>query len=233
VGNNPRNHAIYASVEELFALTPPYPAANLEPYYTGWNHQINRPGGETPEENSSRDNYLARAMMYGSVLSGALAGHVHGTAAYDVTSSGEPAGWRPHIWTALRYDSGAQMQHLRTLVTSEGALYQSLEPVPGDIRPRSVPGALDDGLDGWSFLARLPTREFALAYFENRAQRPTLAGFGPGARYRWTWFDPETGRWGRRIALRADASGVLNAPPFPSGGDVAMRDVAAKIVLSP
>jgi hypothetical protein len=33
--------------------------------------------------------------------------------------------------------------------------------------------------------------------------------------------------------LRADASGVLNAPAFPSGGDVAMRDVAAKIVLSP
>jgi hypothetical protein len=233
VGNNPRTHAIYASVEELFRLVPPMPAANLEPYYTGWNHAINRPGGETPAENSPRDNYFARAMMYGSVLSGALAGHVHGTAAYDVTTTGEPAGWRPHIWTALRYDSGAQMQHLRTLVTSEGALYQSLEPVPGDIRPRSVPGALDDGLDGWSFLARLPTREFALAYFENRAQRPTLAGFGPGARYRWTWFDPETGRWGRRIALRADASGVLNAPAFPSGGDVAMRDVAAKIVLSP
>ena len=92
VGNNPRNHAIYASIEELFRLTPAIPAANLEPYYTGWNHSINRPGGETPAENSERDNYFARAMMYGSVLSGALAGHVHGTAAYDVTSTGEPAG---------------------------------------------------------------------------------------------------------------------------------------------
>ena len=126
VGNNPRNHAIYASIEELFALKPAYPAANLEPYYTGWNHQINRPGGETPAENSARDNYFARAMMYGSVLSGALAGHVHGTAAYDLTSTGEPAGWRPHIWTALRYESGAQMQHLRDFVLSEGARYQEL-----------------------------------------------------------------------------------------------------------
>ena len=47
VGNKPRNHAIYASLEELFRLKPAYPAANLEPYYTGWNHAINRPGGET------------------------------------------------------------------------------------------------------------------------------------------------------------------------------------------
>ena len=233
VGNNPRNHAIYASVEELFRLSPPMPAANLEPYYTGWNHAINRPGGETPPENSPRDNYFARAMMYGSVLSGALAGHVHGTAAYDVTSTGEPAGWRPHIWTALRYESGAQMQHLRTFMMSEGALYQSLEPASQDIRPRGIPGALDNGLDGWSFLARLPTREFALAYFENRAQRPTFAGFAPRVRYRWTWFDPETGRWGRGVTLRTDASGNLIAPAFPSGGESATRDVAATIVRSP
>jgi hypothetical protein len=172
-------------------------------------------------------------MMYGSVLSGALAGHVHGTAAYDVTSTGEPAGWRPHIWTALRYESGAQMQHLRTFMMSEGALYQSLEPASQDISPRGIPGALDDGLDGWSFLARLKTREFALAYFENRAQRPTFAGFGPGVRYRWTWFDPETGRWERSATVRADASGNLIAPAFPSGGESATRDVAAKVVLSP
>jgi hypothetical protein len=232
VGNNPRNHAIYSSIEELFRLSPPMPAANLEPYYTGWNHAINRPGGETPAENSPRDNYFARAMMYGSVLSGAFAGHVHGTAAYDVTSTGEVAGWRPHIWTALRYDSGAQMQHLRTFVMSEGALYQSLEPAPQDIRPRGIPGALDDGLDGWSFLARLRTREFALAYFEYRAPRPKLDGFAPGTRYRWIWFDPESGKWGRAVTVRADAAGVLNAPPFPAGGESAARDVAAKVLLS-
>jgi hypothetical protein len=97
VGNKPRNHAIYEFIEESFNLPDPYPVANLEPYYTGWNHSINRPGGETPLPNSDRDNYFARAQMYGSVLSGGIAGHVHGTAAYDITSTGEPAGWRPHI----------------------------------------------------------------------------------------------------------------------------------------
>jgi hypothetical protein len=231
VGNNPRNHAIYASIEELFHLEPAMPAANLEPYYTGWNHAINRPGGEMPDENSPRDNYFARAMMYGSVLSGALAGHVHGTAAYDVTTTGEPAGWRPYIWTALKYASGGQMQYLRNFVMSEGARYQQLVPVPQDLAPRAQAGALADGLDGWSFLASTPARDFALAYFENRASRPQLANFKPGGRYVWKWFEPETGRWGRAIPLRADASGVLVLPPFPAGEDLAARDVAAQIVL--
>ncbi|HEX5161873.1 MAG TPA: DUF5060 domain-containing protein [Steroidobacteraceae bacterium] len=229
VGNNPRNHAIYASLEELFALDPPMPAANLEPYYTGWNHAINRPGGETPAENSERDNYFARAMMYGSVLSGALAGHVHGTAAYDVTSTGEPAGWRPHIWTALRYESGAQMRHLKTFVLSEGARYQELVPASQDLQPRSIAEAKGDGLEGWSFLMRTPARDFALAYFENRAHRARLAGFAPGTNYRWQWFDPRTGTWAGPKAVRADAQGVLQAPPFPRGGDQAAADVAAKI----
>jgi hypothetical protein len=230
VGNNPRNHAIYDSIEELFNLTPAYPAANLEPYYTGWNHQINRPGGETPAENSGRDNYFARAMMYGSVLSGALAGHVHGTAAYDVTSTGEPAGWRPHIWTALRYESGAQMKHLRDFVLSEGARYQELELASKDLDPRSIPDAVADGLDGWSFLMRTPRKDFALLYFENKALATRLKGFEPGARYRWTWFDPRTGSWTKAIHLSADAQGTIASPAFPGGGRQASRDVAAKIV---
>jgi hypothetical protein len=233
VGNNPRNHAIYASLEELFRLEPAYPAANLEPYYTGWNHNINRPGGETPAENSERDNYFARAMMYGSVLSGALAGHVHGTAAYDVTTTGEPAGWRPHIWTALRYESGAQMQHLKTFVLSEGPRYQELTLASQDIETRSIPDALADGLDGWSFLMRTPQADFALVYFENRALATRLRGFTPGANYRWRWFDPREGRWGAELRLEADAEGRLASPGFPAGRGHAARDVAAKILRAP
>lgn len=232
VGNNPRNHAIYGSIEELFRLEPAYPAANLEPYYTGWNHAINRPGGETPAENSDRDNYFARAMMYGSVLSGGLAGHVHGTAAYDLTSTGEPAGWRPHIWTALRYESGAQMQHLKTFVMSENDRYQQLQLASDDLQPRSIPDALADGLDGWSFLMRTAQRDFALAYFENKALRPQLKGFTANARYKWTWFDPRTGTWGKALELKADGSGTLAAPSFPDGGGQATRDIAAKILLA-
>ena len=112
VGNKPRDHRVSDSLEILFNLKPPYPAINFEPYYTGWNHEINMPNGERPPANSTRDNYFSRAQMYGSVLSGGLSGHVHGTAAYDITTTGEPAGMRPHFWDALKYESGSYMQYL-------------------------------------------------------------------------------------------------------------------------
>lgn len=233
VGNKPRNHAIYASLEEIFLLKPAYPAANLEPYYTGWNHSINRPGGETPPENSERDNYFARAMMYGSVLSGGLAGHVHGTAAYDITSTGEPAGWRPHIWTALRYESGAQMRHLRDFVLSEGVRYQDLKLASAGLSTRANVDPQDEGLDGWAFMMRTAERDFALLYFEHRAEPPTLNGFTPGARYRWTWFNPRTGAWGPEAELAATSAGVLAVPGLPVDPASSMTDWAAKLVRLP
>ncbi|HWA24721.1 MAG TPA: DUF5060 domain-containing protein [Lacunisphaera sp.] len=233
VGNKPRNHAIYASLEEIFRLSPAYPAANLEPYYTGWNHPINRPGGETPPENSDRDNYFARAMMYGSVLSGGLAGHVHGTAGYDVTSTGEPAGWRPHIWTALRYESGGQMKYLRDFLLSEGNRYQDLELASADIATRAAANPKDDGLDGWSFMMRTADRKFALLYFESQAGPTRLSGFFPGGRYGWTWFNPRTGEWFGTIELDAAADGVLETPVHPFDLGSGMDDWAAKLVRLP
>jgi hypothetical protein len=232
VGNKPRNHAIYASIEELFRLDPAYPAANLEPYYTGWNHTINRPGGETPPPNSDRDNYFSRAMMYGSVLSGGLAGHVHGTAGYDVTSTGEPAGWRPHIWEALRYASGGQMQHLKKFVLSEGSRYQDLLLASSDLQPRGTAGALADGLDGWAFMMRTADRDFALLYFESKMVRPQLNGFRPNAHYSWTWFNPRDGQCSDALKIPTDANGALAAPTFPQG-DTSKQDWAAKVKLAP
>jgi hypothetical protein len=229
VGNKPRHHGIYAWLEEIFRLDPPYPAANLEPYYTGWYHEINRPAGETPEPNSERDVYFARAMMYGSVLSGGLAGHVHGTGAYDVTSTGEPAGWRPYIWDALRFTSGAQMRHLRDFALSEGNRYQELLLASDDLRPRKAADAREDGLDGWAYMMRTADKGLALLYFENGAVSATLAGLSPDSHYRWTWFDPREGRWLEPARLRSNSSGTLEAPRFPSGASRATRDWAAKL----
>jgi hypothetical protein len=227
IGNKPRDHSIYAALEEIFRLTPAYPAANMEPYYTGWNHAINRPAGETPEAGSDRDVYFARAMMYGSVLSGGLAGHVHGTAAYDMTSTGEPEGWRPYFWRALRYRSGAQMQWLRDFVLSSGPRYQDLTLASDDLLPRSAPKAPADGLDGWCYLMRTAEKDLALAYFENGAPTTRARGFEPGARYQWAWYDPRAGSWAGSVILTAGADGTLEAPPFPKTG--ANIDWAAKI----
>jgi hypothetical protein len=231
VGNKPRNHGIYAALEEIFRLDPPYPVANLEPYYTGWDHEINRPGGETPRVDSERDNYFARAQMYGSVLSGGLAGHVHGTGAYDVTSTGEPAGWRPYIWDALRFASGSQMRHLAAFVLSERERYQQLLLASADVRPRQAKDARADGLDGWAFMMRTADKDLALLYFETKAVRGTVAGLRPVTRYRWTWFDPRQGQWLTSVQARSDRSGSLAMPRFPAGSREAREDWAAKLVL--
>jgi hypothetical protein len=232
VGNKPRNHAIYASIEELFRLEPAYPAANLEPYYAGWNHEINRPGGETPVAGTERDAYFARAQMYGSVLSGALAGHVHGTGAYDVTADTEAEGWRPYFWQAMRYPSGGQMQHLRAFVLSRGASYLDLRLANDAIEPRVAPGASDDGLDGWSFMMRTPDADLALLYLENGSTAARLRGFRRGAAYRWTWFDPRTGRWSQPVTLVTDAQGVLARPAVPAGAPAGAADWAARVVFA-
>jgi hypothetical protein len=113
---------------------------------------------------------------------------------------------------------------------SEGARYQELELASQDLVPRSATRAIADGLDGWSFLMRTGSRDFALAYFENQALRPQLLGFTPGAAYRWVWFDPRSGAWGKQLTLKADATGKMLAPPFPKDAAVAAADMAAKIV---
>ncbi|HDS08535.1 MAG TPA: DUF4038 domain-containing protein [Bacteroides sp.] len=229
VGNKPRDHRVSTALEILFNLQPPYPAINFEPYYTGWDHEINMPGGERPPANSARDNYFSRAQMYGSVLSGGLSGHVHGTAAYDITSTGEPAGMRPHIWDALLYESGKYMRHLRTFVLSEGDRYQALQPASDQIVPGKAPGAPETGLDGWAYMMRTPDDEFALLYFENRSVLPVLKGFIPETEYLILWFEPVTGEWQEPVRVRADDRGNLEIGAFPCGQNPSSADHAAKI----
>ena len=229
VGNIPRDHRVSTAIDTLFNLDPPYPAINFEPYYTGWNHAINKPNGERPPANSDRDNYFSRAQMYGSVLSGALSGHVHGTAAYDITTTGEPAGARPHIWDALKYRSATYMQYLEKFMLSEGSKYQQLQPGIKDIHPQKAPGSPETGLDGWSYMMRTPDNSLALLYFENQSLIPTLSGFTPDKTYSLKWYNTKTGKWKEKIILKADNKGIITLPNFPGGKKVSLTDWAAKI----
>jgi hypothetical protein len=231
VGNKPRDHRVSDSIQILFNLKPPYPAINFEPYYTGWNHEINMPNDERPPADSPRDNYFSRAQMYGSVLSGGLSGHVHGTSAYDMTTTGEPDGMRPHFWDALLFESGIYMQYLKTFVLSEGKKYQQLEPCLQNIHPQKAPNSPEKGLDGWSYMMCTPEKDFALLYFENQAVLPTLSGFKAKTSYNFKWFDPRYGKWGENINIKADGKGVLKVPAFPEGRGPSATDWAAKIII--
>ena len=230
-GNKPRDHGIYAAIEALFRLSPPYPALDLEPYYTGWMHPNNVVAGERPQPDSDRDNYFSRAQMYGCVLSGGLAGHVHGTGAYDVSVDTEPAGSRPYFWQALRYRSAGYMKSLAGFVLSEGAKYRDLEPASDSLTPRKADASHENGLDGWGFQLRTPAKDFALLYFEERAHHARAGGWNPNASYNFRWYDPRSGEWQAATTLRADAEGVIQLPPFPGGMDAADSDWAAKITV--
>jgi hypothetical protein len=230
VGNKPRDHGIYASLERQFRLSPALPTADLEPHYTGWVHGNNVVNGEQAVPNSERDNYFSRAQMYGCVLSGGLAGHVHGTGAYDVTSASEPAGARPYFWQALRYTSAEYMRGLGAFMLSEGARYRDLQLASDDLAPRKAVGSSEQGLDGWSYLMRTPAKDLGFLYFENRAERARTQHWRPNGHYRFTWYDPRAGRWEASAELAADAQGTLQLPAFPGGEQVASTDWAAKIV---
>jgi hypothetical protein len=230
VGNKPRDHRVSTAIDTLFNLEPPYPAINFEPYYTGWDHEINKPNGERPPANSVRDNYFSRAQMYGSVLSGGLSGHVHGTAAYDITTTGEPAGLRPHFWDALQYESGKYMQHLKMFVLSEGDKYRNLRPASLDIHPQKAPISPERGLDGWSYMMRTPEKDFALLYFENQSVLPVLIGFKPNTSYSLYWFDPVAGKWGLSVTIDTDKKGILVIPEFPDRQNPSVTDWAMRII---
>ncbi len=230
VGNRPRDHRVSGALDTLFNLEPAYPAINFEPYYTGWDHSINMPGGERPPANSPRDNYFSRAQMYGSVLSGGLSGHVHGTAAYDITSTGEPDGMRPHIWDALKYESANYMQIMKAFVLSEGEKYQNLKPAHEDIIPRKAPGSPPDGLDGWAYMMRTADKDFALLYFENKSVLPELRGFKENTSYQLLWYNTVTGEWSKLKSLKTDEKGSLNLSEFPKKKDESANDWAVKIL---
>lgn len=231
VGNKPRDHRVADALETIFKLEPPYPAINFEPYYTGWHHEINKPGGERPPANSERDNYFARAQMYGSVLSGGLSGHVHGTAAYDVTTTGEPEGARPHIWEALKYKSAEYMQHLHNFILSESNKYIELQLARQDVQPNKASGSPEDGLDGWSYMMRTAEKDFALLYFENQSVLPTLNNFLPDTTYVLQWFNPVKGEWQEKTTINSNEEGELIISNFPKEQNRTFNDWAAKILI--
>ncbi|MBK7106276.1 MAG: DUF4038 domain-containing protein [Ignavibacteriae bacterium] len=231
VGNKPRDHRVADSLEIIFKLNPPYPAINFEPYYTGWNHEINKPNGERPQANSERDNYFARAQMYGSVLSGGLSGHVHGTAAYDITTTGEPNGARPHFWEALQYESANYMKHLNSFIFSEGNKFQNLLIARDDVVPNKTKGSPQNGLDGWIYMMRNSEKDFALLYFENKSEIPILKNFLSQKEYFFSWYNTISGEWLNKVIVESDAKGTIIIPNYLGNVKISSQDWAAKIYL--
>ena len=143
--------------------------------------------------------------------------------AYDVSVDTEPVGARPYFWQALRYRSAAYMKSLARFVMSEGSRYRELELSSDALTPRKADDSRDAGLDGWSFMMRTASKDFALLYFENQAHRARSAGWNPNSPYTFAWFNTQSGEWQAGATLRADANGG-DATPAISGWVGCCRD---------
>ncbi len=213
---NQREHVNYRLLTDIFFQPRPLPALNGEPYYPGWNWFTKRPGAPLP--GSEDDDLYARSGMYGSVLSGGLAGHIYGAQGIWGADIEEAAPVK--MWEALPFKSAAQMQHLGAFVTSEGRRYQELVPRAGLVSPNQ--SGEPKGYRGWAYCARTEDKGLFLLYFEKDCPRATLGGAMAGGSYRARWFDPRSGAWSEAPRLAANPSGAIALPAFPSDNDWAL-----------
>ncbi|MFC2098564.1 DUF4038 domain-containing protein [Bacteroidota bacterium] len=214
VGNS-RDHYLFPSLTKIFYLNEPVPCLNNEPYYDGLKW------GNSADQGSDLAAYYSRVALYGSVLSGALAGHVYGA---------------DHIWDgdsmmpkAFLIRSASQMQYIYTLLSIEETAYQDLIPAKQLLIPNQTPNK--DNNMGWAYCMRTEAKNMFLLYFEKDCKKAILSGTIPNASYIIQWFDPSIGNWVKTEILEPDKNGKLILPDFPEGLNISKKDWAMKLNL--
>ncbi len=227
---NWRDHNDHWLLTQIYqGVDPPVPALNGEPYYAGWPDYRGWPEYAGWKEDdfvggTEADDAACRSGMYGSLLSGGLAGHIYGAQGMwggDI----EPEA-RVTMWDALRWRSGAQMQHLRTFALSEGARYQHLAPGADLVVPNKT--AEIKGNEGWAYCARTPEKDLFMLYWERgyanaATAHPQVRGALANQVYRALLFDPREGEWTDLGEVSSDAWCRIALPPLPSNEDWAMK----------
>jgi hypothetical protein len=216
---NMREHNNYWYLTEIFNAPHPQPALNGEPYYAGYvdarsvGYKYGALGG------TEKDDQFVRSAMYGSFLSGGLAGHVYGA---EGIWGGDIEPEAPvKMWEAFRWNSAAQMRHLRTFALSIGKRYQDLVPNADLISPNKT--AAVKSYEGWAYCARTADKRIFLVYFEKGCPRNEVRGAKLGTVYLAEWFDPRTGAWQPAGTLRSSAIGTIAVPEPPNDADWGLK----------
>ena len=223
IGNS-REHDFYWYLTQIFRAVYPRPALNGEPYYSGYNDARGRAGGGYrfgAPGNTEKDDQFVRSGMYGSFLSGGLAGHIYGSEAIWGADVQPQAPIK--MWEAFQWSSATQMQHLRTFAFSIGRRYQDLIPDADWVSPNRT--QTTQGYEGWAYAAHTADREIIVAYFEKGCPRSNIRAAKPSSTYRAEWFDARTGKWldaGDGFA-QSNSIGVIALPPFPGDIDWGLR----------
>jgi hypothetical protein len=226
---NMREHNNYWYLTEIYNAAHPHPALNGEPYYSGYTdarslgngkgYQYGAPGG------TERDDQFVRSGIYGSFLSGGLAGHVYG--AEGIWGADIEPTAPTKMWDAFQWRSAAQMQYLRTFAFSIGKRYQELVPDADLVSPNK-----DHNLrsyEGWAYCARTPDKAIFMAYFEKGVPRAQIRGARLTAEYHAQWFDPREGTWRDAGTLRSNQIGIIQLPGLPSDNDWGLKLEARRV----
>ncbi|MFW6270075.1 MAG: DUF4038 domain-containing protein [Bacillota bacterium] len=215
---NWREHNNYWFLTEIYENQPPKPAFNGEPYYAGC--PLGWPDDEPPED-KKEDALYCRSGMYGSVLSGGLAGHIYGAQGLWAGLIEPEAD--PKMWESLTWESGEQMQYLKKFILSEGEKYKKLVPEANFISPNKAGKAV--GYKGWAYCAGTEEKDFFLMYFEKDCPRATFRGTTPEREYKGWWFNPRKGNWLEiKEKLTADSeTGLIKIPEYPSHNDWGLK----------
>ena len=170
-----------------------------------------------------REGRSVRALRHVRQFSfGRVAGHVYGAEGIwgaDI----EPAA-PIKMWDAFQWNSGSQMQYLRTFALSIGKRYQELVPIADLVSPNKTP--VIRGYEGWAYCARTPDkehlpgvlREGLPAQPDSRRAAATASTARSGSiRATGTWQDAGSG------TLPSNQIGIINLPDFPGDTDWGLR----------
>jgi Protein of unknown function (DUF4038)/Domain of unknown function (DUF5060) len=223
---NWREHVHYWYLTEIFNTKPARPALNGEPYYSGYMDRRDFTYKYGAKGGTELDDLYVRSSIYGSFLSGGLAGHIYG--AEGIWGADVEDGSDPKMWDAFRWNSANMMRHLATFALSEGTRYQSLIPDADLVVPNRTHDV--NAFTGWAYCARTDTKDLFLIYYEKDCPNGVVRGALPDTTYRADWFEPRAGTWTAVAAggsLKSDRWGRIAIPRQPSAGDWGLKLVIA------
>ncbi|WP_417580729.1 DUF4038 domain-containing protein [Pelagibacterium sp.] len=215
---NVREHYTYWYLTEIFQAERK-PAINGEPYYAGL-HQLGEPYPLRVPPDSEDDRIYVRSGLYGSFLSGGLAGFIYGAEGIWQSDIEPEALYK--MWDSFGWKSGAEVQHIKSFALVQGQRYLELEPDAELVVPNKT--GREFSFKGWNYCARTADRSWFMLYFEADApMEAKLRGVTAGDRYRPRFFDPRSGLWSEPgDAISVPFSSVLPLPERPDAGDWGM-----------
>lgn len=216
---NKREHEYYWYLTEIFNLEPPVPGLHGEPYYSTWGLNVDyfkligKPN--TPED----DRYV-RSGMYGSFLSGGLAGYIYGVS--GLVRACREKGYGAMMWDGIQFKSAEMIQIFKDFVFSEGEKYQDLIPNADHVTPNKTHDY--DAFEGWAYCARTKEKDLIMAYYEKGCPSERIRSVLYDGIYKASWYDPRCGKWIDAGIINADAEErILNLPKKPTDDDWCLK----------